>query len=104
MDDFSMNDFELGSNVISYTLHTLGVGIAIAIAWSCSTLLMGLVMAIVMGIVMALLMELVHLVLLMKLPAATTCSIGHAVGGAAARITGLFSRKAKAPVAEAVTA
>lgn len=90
------NDFALGNKTISYALSFLAWGTAVAIAWSCSTLLMGIIMFIVMSLVLGLLSTLAHIVLVMKMPAASIEGIGRTVGGAAARITSLFSRKVTA--------
>ena len=87
------DDFVLGSRVIGYALRALSFGISLAIAWSCSTLMLGIIMFIIMSIVMYLLSMALHVVLLFKLP---TESIGHTVGGAAARVRGLFDRKVAA--------
>jgi len=95
-NEFDLNDFALGANAMGTALQILGHGVAIAIAFSSSTVLMGIIMYITMCIVMALLMALVHMLLLWKLPADTTASIGRFVGSTGARITSLFSRKVAA--------
>jgi hypothetical protein len=86
----------LGHKVIGYALNLLAWGTAMAVAWSCSTLLMGIVMFIIMAIVMALLTSLVHVVLMFKLPSASVESIGSAVGSVTGRVSALFTRKAPA--------
>lgn len=86
----NQDDILLGHRVIGYALNTLAWGCTVAIAWSCSTLLMGIVMFIIMSIVMGLLAALLHIVLLFKMPTTTVEGIGRA----AARVTGLFTRKA----------
>lgn len=89
----NQDDIILGHKIISYALNTLAWGCAVAIAWSCSTLLMSIVMFIVMSIVMGLLAALLRVVLLFKVPTTTVEGLGRTVGGAAARVTNLFTRK-----------
>lgn len=95
-NDLLSDEFTLGSKVIGYVLQALAWGIAAAIAWSCSSLVMGIVMFIIMFIVMSLLTALLHLVLLFKLPTTTVEGIGSFTGKAASRVTGMFTRKAAA--------
>lgn len=86
-------DFALGSKLISYAMRALTWGIAAAIAWSCSTLVMGIVMFIITALFMSLLTALLHVVLLFKLPTTSIEGIGAFAGRAASRATSLFSRK-----------
>ena len=88
------DDFITGNKVISYALNTLAWGVTCAVAWSCSTVLMGISMFIITAIVMSLLMALLNIVLLFKLPTTTVEGLGRTVGGATARVTSLFTRKA----------
>jgi len=94
----SVDDVATGYTVIGYAIDALAAGITLAIAWSCSSVLMGLIMFIVMGLVMYLLSYAAFMLATLKLSTATVGSIGHSVGGLSARITGLFNRKAT-PVA-----
>jgi hypothetical protein len=87
------DDLILGNKVISYALNTLAWGVSCAIAWSCSTVLMGIVMFIIMSIVMALLCALLRVILIFKMPVTTVEGLGRTVGGATARVTNLFTRK-----------
>lgn len=95
-ESINQADFAAGAKVISYALNILAWGTACAVAWSCSTLLMGIIMFIVMSIVMALLCALVQLVIFFKVPAPTIEGLGRTVGGGINKVTGLFSRKASA--------
>ena len=88
--------FALGSKLIGYALQALTWGIAAAIAWSCSTLVMGIVMFIITALFMSLLTAVLHVVLLFKLPSTTVEGLGSTVGSAAARVRGLFDRKVAA--------
>jgi len=89
----------LGHKVIGYALDLLAWGTACAVAWSCSTLLMGIIMFIIMAIVMALLTALIKVVLMFKLPSDSVESFGRKVGGLTGRVSGLFTRKQAAPAA-----
>lgn len=95
-NDLFSAEFTLGSKVIGYVLQALAWGIAAAIAWSCSSLVMGIVMFIIMLIVMSLLTALLHLVLLFKLPSSSIESIGSLAGKTASRASSLFARKVPA--------
>ena len=92
----SRDDLALGHKVITIALNVLAWGTTMAIAWSCSTLLMGIIMFIIMSIVMGLLMGMLRIFLMFKLPATTVAGIGGFVGGTAARVTSLFTRKVAA--------
>lgn len=92
--DHTMNDLELGNKVISYALNSLAWGVSCAVAWSCSTLLMGIVMFIIMAIVMALLCAAMRFMFRFTVSTDTRESIGRT----AARVTSLFTRKASAAV------
>ena len=100
MSDFSSvntssnDDLALGNKVIGYALNILAWGTACAVAWSCSTLLMGIVMFIIMSIVMALLCGVLQIFIFLKVDASTIASIGSTLNGVSARVTGLFTRKA----------
>lgn len=93
-----MNDLELGNSVISYAIATLQWGVACTAAWSCSTLIMGIVMFIIMSIVMYLLSYAMQLICLLKVSNDTRESIGNRLNGVQARITSLFTRRAPAAV------
>jgi hypothetical protein len=93
----SVDDLALGHRVINYALKLLAWGTAAAVAWSCSTLLMGIVMFIIVSIVMLLLTTIIHLAIMFKVPTTTVEGLGRTVGGFAGRMSNLFTRKA--PVA-----
>ena len=93
---FMSEDFALGSKVLGHALQALGTGVAIAIAWSCSSAVMGVAVFIGMFCLMSILMALLHMVLLFKLPTASITSLGSVVGRTSARVSGLFTRKAAA--------
>lgn len=87
---------DLGHKVIGYALNTLAWGVTLAAAWSCSSIMLGIIMFIVMAIIMMLLSTLAHVYLAFKLPTTTVEGIGAFVGGTAARVTSLFTRKVAA--------
>lgn len=89
-------DFALGNKVIAYALSALAWGITVAITWSCSSLLMGIIMFIISSLVFGLLAGVLHIFVIMKMDASTIEGIGRNVGGAAARVTNLFTRKVPA--------
>ena len=91
------DDLAFGRKIVGYALDCLAWGVALATAWSCSTILMGIIMFIIMSIVMYFLASLVSLAIFFKVPATSVESLGRNVGGAAARVSSLFTRKA--PVA-----
>lgn len=92
----NMEDLELGNKVVSYALNVLAWGCAVAVAMSCSTILMGIVMFIIMSIVMALLAALAQLFIFFKVDASSIESLGRNVGKATSRVTSLFARKVPA--------
>lgn len=83
------DDLVMGHKVIGYALKLFAWGTALAVAWSCSTLLMGIIMFIIVGILMAIIMELIHLVIMFKVPAAPIETVGRTVG----RFARVFTRK-----------
>ena len=89
-------DFALGNKVIAYALSALAWGITVAITWSCSSLLMGIIMFIISSLVFGLLAGVLHIFIIMKMDSTTIEGIGRNVGGAAARVTNLFTRKVPA--------
>lgn len=95
-DSINSSDYALGAKVIDYAVNTLAWGVACAAAWSCSTLLMGIIIFIVMAIVMALLANLLSWLIAFKVPATTIEGLGRTVGGGINRVTDLFNRKAAA--------
>lgn len=90
------NDFNLGNKVIAYALSALAWGITVAITWSCSSLLMGIIMFIICSLVFGLLAGVLHIFVIMKMDSTTIEAVGRNVGGAAARVTNLFARKVPA--------
>lgn len=87
------SDLAYGSRVITYALNLLSWGTVIAITWSCSTILMGIIMFIISSIVIGILSGLMNVVLHIKLDASTIESIGRNTASVTARVTGLFTRK-----------
>jgi hypothetical protein len=96
VNESSNDDLALGHKVIGYALQVLAWGTTCAIAWSCSTVLMGIVMFIIMSIVMALLCGVLQLFIFFKVDRSTIESIGSTLNGVSTRVTGLFTRKATA--------
>ena len=92
----SAADLDLGYKVIDYAFKALAVGVTIAVTWSCSSIVMGIIMFIITALVMALLCAIASIYVMVKLPDTTVAGIGNFVGGAAARVTGLFTRKVAA--------
>lgn len=93
---YSTADLTLGATIIGYAFDALAVGVTLAVTWSCSTLVMGTIMFIATGLLMALLCAVAQMYLMFKLPATSIAGLGNFVGGTAARVTGLFSRKVAA--------
>lgn len=91
---FTNEDLAYGHKVIGYALQCLAWGCTVAVAVSCSSILMGIVMLIIMSFVMALLTALLQMLVLFKVPAVHVAGLGRTVGGAAARVTSVFKRKA----------
>lgn len=94
--NINMEDVAYGHKVIGYALQCLAWGTAVAVAFSCSTIIMGIIMFIIMSIVMALLAALMQVVIFFKAPTTSVAGIGRVVGGAAARVTSMFTRKVPA--------
>lgn len=93
---YSTADLTLGASIIGYAFDALAVGVTLAVTWSCSTIMMGTIMLIATGLLMALLCTVAQMYVMFKLPAASIAGLGSFVGGTAARVTGLFSRKVTA--------
>lgn len=96
MDTSSLNDttpltddLALGHKVIGHALQLLTWGVTLAVAWSCSTVLMGIIMFIVMALVMHLLTALLHVLIMFRVPATSVESLGRNVG----RFAKIFTRK-----------
>lgn len=82
----------LGAKVIGYALNCLQWFTVVAITWSCSTLLMGIVVFIAMAMFMALVRFALSLLLAFKLD----ISVLETVGSATARVASVFTRKVAA--------
>lgn len=91
------DDQATGYKVMGYALNLLTWGTVIAVTWSCSTILMGIVMFIIMSIVMSLLSYLLGMVIFLKVDVSTVESLGRTVTSATTRVRGMFTRSA--PVA-----
>lgn len=89
-------DLAYGSKCITWAFNALAWGVTLAVTWSCSSILMGIIMFLITSVVMGILAGLINVVVQCKLDSTTVESIGRNVGGAAARITSLFSRKVTA--------
>ena len=89
-------DLAYGSKVITYALNVLAWGVTIAVTWSCSTILMGIVMFIISSIVMGLLCGVLNIALHIKLDSSTIESLGRNTAAVTSRVTNLFSRKVPA--------
>ena len=89
-------DLAYGSKVITYALNLLAWGVTIAVTWSCSTILMGIVMFIISSIVMGLLCGVLNIFLHLKLDASTIESLGRNTASVTSRVSNLFSRKVPA--------
>lgn len=96
MDTSNTNNAEhltLGYKVIDYALKLLAWGTVVAVTWSCSTLLMGIIMFIVVGIIMSLLQALLGMLIMFKVPTTSVETLGRTVGGVTGRVSSLFARK-----------
>ena len=85
---------DLGRKVIGYAINLLAWGTALAVAWSCSTLMLGIIMFIVMSLLMGLLAAVLHIFIALRVPDTSIEAIGAFVGNTSARVTGLFKRSA----------
>ena len=96
--DSSVNcdDLATGHKVISWALRLIGWGLTIAVTWSCSSFMLGLLVFICMSLLVSILGVIAHMALAYYLSDETVAGLGRTVGGTAARVTGIFSRKASA--------
>lgn len=86
-------DLERGDKVITYALRLLSWGVTIAVAWSCSSVIMGIIMFIVMALLMALLSAVAYMFISLNVPTTSIETLGRTVGGVTGRVSGLFTRK-----------
>ena len=93
---YSTADLTLGASIIGYAFDALAVGVTLAVTWSASSVVMGIILRITTSLLMALLCTAGQMYLMYKLPATSIAGLGNFVGGTAARVTGLFSRKVAA--------
>lgn len=85
-------DAVLGAQVIGYSLQAIYTLLAVAAAWACSGFWFTLIMGIIAMLLAAVAYKVSAMVLDVAVSIETKASIGHAVGGAAAKVTGWFSR------------
>jgi hypothetical protein len=93
---FNQQDLETGHKVIGYALKLLAWGTALAVAWACSSFIMGVIMFIITSLIMLLLTAVVHIGIMFKVEPTTVASLGRTVGGLTGRVSSLFTRKAAA--------
>lgn len=88
------DDVHTGHRVLKYALASLSWGLTVAAAWSCSSVVLGIIVFIVVGVVLALLAQLIHFVCFFKVNESTFATVGGAVNRTGARVSSLFTRKA----------
>ena len=95
----SLNDTARGYKVIHRAIDLLGFGIAMSVAWSCSSIIVGIVMFVITALVMALLAYAAKLMVLFNVDSARIETVGRTAGTVQARFTNVFTRKVPAPAA-----
>ena len=86
------DNLSTGHKVVSYAIKLLAWGAALSVAFSCSSVIMGIIMFFVMSFFMALLSIAAQVYLAFKGEA--VASIGSVVNNTTARVSSLFTRKA----------
>lgn len=86
----NLDDQARGYTVVYRAIDLLGWGIAIAISWSMSSLILGTIMFIVMGFVMALLAYAAKFMVMLNVEPTRMETVGRVVNPG--RITSLFKR------------
>ena len=86
----SLDDQARGYTIVHRAIDILGWGIAIACAWSCSSLIVGTIMLIVMGFFMALIAYAAKLMVMLNVEPTKVETLGRIANPS--RITNLFKR------------
>lgn len=90
------DNLSTGHKVIKYALRLLAWGAALSVAFSCSSVILGIIMFIIMSLFMALLSIAAHIFIMFKVEADSIESVGRVLNNTTARVTGLFTRKVAA--------
>ncbi len=93
MTTFNQADYERGDKVVTYALRFFQWGTALAVAFSCSTFVMGLIMFIITALFCWLLSCVVDGLLMLK-GVSRVEALGRFVGGTTGRVSNMFARKA----------
>ncbi len=89
---FNQADYELGDKVVRYALRLLQWGTALAVAFSCSSFIMGVIMFIITALFMALISIVIDMLLMIK-GATHVETLGRFVGSTTGRVSAMFTRK-----------
>ena len=96
LPDYDMNDVELGSKCLGYIGYALSTLASAAMAWACSSVIIGVIVAIISGIVLYILSEIAHIMWAAKAPTSymnSAGAVGKAAGSVAAKFSGFFAKK-----------
>lgn len=91
---FTAEDAVLGAKVISFSLQALSFMASIAISSTCSSVLIGFIVAVVCTIVLTLLAAVAAFFASMALGDQRLASVGAVASGIAGKFTGLFAKRA----------
>jgi hypothetical protein len=89
---FNQADYERGDKVVQYALRLLQWGTGIAVAWGCSSFLMGVIMFLVTMLFMALISAVIDMLLMAK-GVGQVEALGRFVGSTTGRVSAMFTRK-----------
>ena len=94
MSDFTFNqeDYERGDKIVTYALRVFTWGTALAVAFSCSSFIIGLIMAIITAIFCWLIGIVIDMLLMAK-GVDKVESLGRFVGQTTGRVSAMFARK-----------
>lgn len=87
---FAADDIITGRRVLSYTIRAVAWFMIFAATWSCSTIVMGIIMFICMTLLVGLLAGLVNVVCYLHISDASFARVGSVLNG----FKGKFARKA----------
>ena len=88
---YSEEDMALGYRVIDRVIETTAVALSVFSTIACSSFLVGLIVGVLMALLTYALSLLAKFLVRIRVQPDTAGSIGHKVGGIAARVSGLFS-------------
>ena len=89
---FNQADYEMGDRVVTYALRLFTWGTALAVAFSCSSFILGLIMFIITALLCALISMVIDMLLMLK-GVDHVESLGRFVGQTTVRIQTMFHRE-----------